>query len=97
MIPRYKASGRTAPDGKVYGEVSKKNERDLVPVRSVVTKRSGKIHEVTPDQLSKKFKTASFPDGSAIGMSLGTSLTEGTTQGILGLRFMFEASSKISR
>lgn len=86
LIPRYMAIGRTAPGGKIYPEVLKKNEDDLVPVRSVVTKRSGNTNEVTPDMFSKRFKTASFPDGSAVGISLGTSLTEGTTQSLLGLK-----------
>lgn len=88
MIPRYIASGRTAPNGKVYPEVLKKNEDDLVPVRSVITKEKGKLHEVTPDLFPKRFKAASFPNGSAVGISLGTSLTEGTTQGILGLNYV---------
>lgn len=86
MIPRYKASGRMSPDGKIYPEVTKKDETKLVPVRSIVTKRSGNLDEITPDLLSKRMKAASFPDGSAIGVSLGTSLTEKTTQDILGLK-----------
>lgn len=86
LIPRYIASGRTAPNGKVYPEVSRKNEDDLVPVRSIVTKEKGKLYEITPDLFSKRFKTASFPNGSAVGASLGTSFTEATTQGVLGLK-----------
>ena len=86
MIPRYLASGRTAPNGKVYPEVSRTNENDLVPVRSIVKKRTGDISVVTPDLLSKRFLHASFPDGSALGLSAGTSFSESTTQSILGLK-----------
>ena len=86
MIPRYMATGRTSPSGKIYPEVSRKNEYDLVPVRSIITKGSGKITDVTPDLLSKNFKKASTPIGSAFGLSAGTSFTEATTQGILGLK-----------
>ena len=86
MIPRYLASGRTAPNGKVYPEVSRTNEDDLVPVRSIVKKRTGDISVVTPDLLSKRFLHASFPDGSALGLSAGTSFSESTTQSILGLK-----------
>lgn len=86
MIPRYVASGRTAPNGKVYPDVLKEDEDNLVPVRSIVTKRKGRLHEVTPDLFSKRFLKASFPDGSAVGMSLGTSMTEGSTQKTLGLK-----------
>ena len=74
LIPRYVASGRTAPDGKVYSDVSRQNEDDLVPVRSVVTKDKGDLTVVTPDMLSKKFLKTNIPDGSSIGLSLGTSL-----------------------
>ena len=59
MIPRYLASGRTAPNGKVYPEVARTNEDDLVPVRSIVKKRTGDINMVTPDLLSKRFLQAS--------------------------------------
>ena len=86
MIPRYLASGRTAPNGKVYPEVARTNEDDLVPVRSIVKKRTGDINVVTPDLLSKRFLHASFPNGSALGLSAGTSFSESTTQSILGLK-----------
>ena len=86
MIPRYLASGRTAPNGKVYPEVARTNEDDLVPVRSIVKKRTGDINVVTPDLLSKRFLNASFPNNSALGLSAGTSFSESTTQSILGLR-----------
>ena len=86
MIPRYMATGRTAPNGKVYPEVSRTNDDDLVPVRSIVTKGSGKATDVTPDLLSKKFLKASTPEGSAFGLSAGTSFTESTTQSVLGLK-----------
>lgn len=86
LIPRYLATGRTAPNGKVYPEVSKTNEDDLVPVRSIVKKRTGDINIVTPDLLSKRFLRASFPDNSALGLSAGTSFSESTTQSILGLK-----------
>lgn len=86
MIPRYLASGRTAPNGKVYPEVARTNEDDLVPVRSIVKKKTGDINMVTPDLLSKRFLQASFPNNSALGLSAGTSFSESTTQSILGLK-----------
>lgn len=86
MIPRYLATGRTAPNGKVYPEVARTNEDDLVPVRSIVKKRTGDINMVTPDLLSKRFLQASFPNNSALGLSAGTSFSESTTQSILGLK-----------
>ena len=86
LIPRYKALGRTAPNGKVYPETPMKNEKesDLVPVRSIVTKKTGDLNVVTPDLIGKKFKD--FTDGAAIGLSFATSLTESTTQTALGLK-----------
>ena len=86
LIPRYIASGRTAPNGKVYPEVTKKNEDELVLVRSIITKKDGDLNKVTPDLLGKKMLKASFPDESAIGLSFGTSFSEQTTQGLLGLK-----------
>ena len=86
MIPRYLATGRTAPNGKVYPEVARTNEDDLVPVRSIVKKKTGDINLVTPDLLSKRFLQASFPNNSALGLSAGTSFSESTTQSILGLK-----------
>ena len=86
MIPRYLATGRTAPDGKVYPAVIRKNEDELVPVRSIITKKEGDLNVVTPDLLGKAFKKASFPEGSSIGLSSGTSFSESTTQSILGLK-----------
>jgi len=86
LIPRYKALGRTAPDGKVYPEkpIAKPNEDDLVPVRSIITKKEGDLDTITPDLIGKKFKD--FTDGAAIGLSFATSFTEATTQNILGLK-----------
>ena len=86
LIPRYKALGRTAPNGKVYPETPMKNEKesDLVPVRSIVTKKIGDLNVVTPDLIGKKFKD--FTDGAAIGLSFATSLTEGITQSALELK-----------
>lgn len=86
LIPRYMATGRTAPNGKVYPEVTKKNEEDLVPVRSIVMKREGNLDVITPDLLSKNFLKTSIPDNSAIGLSAGSSFSESTTQSILGLK-----------
>lgn len=86
LIPRYIASGRTAPNGKVYPDVIKKNEDELVSVRSIITKKEGDLSKVTPDLLGKKMLKASFPDKSAIGLSFGTSFSEQTTQGLLGLK-----------
>lgn len=86
LIPRYLASGRTAPNGKVYPEVTKKNEDELVLVRSIISKKEGDLSKVTPDLIGKKMLKASFPDKSAIGLSFGTSFSEQTTQGLLGLK-----------
>lgn len=86
LIPRYLATGRTAPNGKIYPEVARTNEDDLVPVRSIVKKKTGDINLVTPDLLSKRFLQASFPNNSALGLSAGTSFSESTTQSILGLK-----------
>ena len=86
LIPRYKALGRTAPNGKVYPEtpIARPSEDDLVPVRSIVSKNKGDLNTVTPDLIGKKFKD--LTDGTAIGLSFATSLTESTTQDILGLK-----------
>lgn len=86
LIPRYKAGGRTAPDGTVYPEKpsKKEDENDLVPVRSIISKKSGDLSTVTPDLIGKKFKD--LTDGTAIGVSFATSLTEGSTQSALGLK-----------
>lgn len=85
LIPRYKALGRTAPNGKVYSEkpISNENEEDLVLVRSIISKKDGDLNVITPDLIGKKFK---FTEGAAIGLSFATSLTEGTTQGALALK-----------
>ena len=86
LIPRYKALGRTAPDGKVYPDkpMVRESETDLVPVRSIVTKKDGDLNTITPDLIGKKFKD--FTDGAAIGLSFSSSFTESTTQGALGLK-----------
>lgn len=86
LVPRYVATGRTAPGGSVYGQVTKKNEDDFVLVRSIVTKTAGNLNEITPDLFSKQLLKAGFEPGSAVGISLGTSFTEGTTQSLLGLK-----------
>ena len=72
MIPRYRAAGRVAPDGKRYPDrETKVDEKDLVPVRSIITKFSNP-DIVTPDCISTKFKD--LTPGAAIGTSFGTSL-----------------------
>ncbi len=78
MIPRYKALGRTAPNGKVYSDkpLVNGNEDDLVPVRSIVTKNSGNLSVITPDLINRRF-AQDFTDQAAIGLSFATSLTEG--------------------
>lgn len=65
LIPRYKALGRTSLSGKKYPDKPLVNgsEDDLVPVRSIVTKRDGDIYTITPDLIGTKFK---FTDGAAI-------------------------------
>lgn len=85
MIPRYIAGGRTAPTGKVYSEVKTQDEEDLVPVRSIVTKKDGNLSVVTPDLIGTKYH-AMFSPGSAIGLSFSTSLVEAITQASLGLK-----------
>ena len=93
LIPRYKALGRTAPDGKVYPDkpVARESENELVPVRSIVTKKNGDLNTITPDLIGKKFKD--LTDGAAIGISFGESFVEGLTQGALSLK-PFEANIK---
>ena len=84
LIPRYRAAGRVAPDGKRYpAREMKADEKDLVPVRSIVTKFSNK-DIVTPDCIGTTFKD--LTPGTAIGTSFGTSLTEAITQGALALK-----------
>lgn len=83
MIPRYRASLRIGPDGKRYSEVTKVNENDLVPVRSIISKKVDK-DIVTSDLISTRFKD--LQDGMAIGTSFATSFTESITQGALGLK-----------
>lgn len=88
LIPRYKALGRTAPNGKVYPNtpIAKGDENDLVPVRSIVTKVKGDLNVVTPDLIGHRPGVSDFTDGAAIGLSFATSFTEGTTQAALGLK-----------
>ena len=85
LIPRYKALGRTAPNGKVYPDkpLVGGSEDDLVPVRSIITKFKGDLETVTPDLIGTKF---TFTDGAAIGLSFSSSLTESTTQSALKLK-----------
>ena len=83
MIPRYRASLRIGPDGKRYSEVTRVNEEDLVPVRSIVAKKVDK-DIVTADLVSTRFKD--LQDGMAIGTSFATSFTESITQGALALK-----------
>ena len=85
LIPRYKALGRTAPNGKLYPDkpLVGGSEDDLVPVRSIITKFKGDLETVTPDLIGTKFK---FTDGAAIGLSFSSSLTESTTQSALKLK-----------
>lgn len=87
MIPRYVAGGRTAPNGRVYPEKgpAHPDEHDLVPVRSIVTKKDGNLSIVTPDLLSVKYH-AMFDEGAAIGLSFATSLVEAITQSSLSLK-----------
>lgn len=86
LIPRYKALGRTAPNGKIYPDkpLASGSEDDLVPVRSIITKNTGDPNVITPDLIGTKFKD--FTEGAAIGLSFGTSLTENITQSALGLK-----------
>jgi len=85
LIPRYKALGRTAPNGTLYPdrELAHGSEEDLVPVRSIITKNRGDLNTITPDLIGTKFK---ITDGTAIGLSFATSFTENITQSALGLK-----------
>lgn len=83
LIPRYRAVGRVAPSGRRYGPVTKRNEDDLVEVRSIISKLD-RPNTVTPDLLSTQ--NSDFTDGAALGSSFGTSFTEAITQGALSLK-----------
>ena len=83
MIPRYRASLRVGPDGKRYREVTKSDETDLVPVRSIISKKIEK-DIITSDLVSTRFKD--LQDGMAIGTSFAMSFTESITQNALGLK-----------
>lgn len=83
LLPRYRAVGRVAPNGKRYSAVTTKKEDDLVEVRSIVSKVTDR-NTVTPDLISTH--NADFTDGAAIGTSFGTSVTEAITQGALSLK-----------
>lgn len=86
MIPRYRAEGRTSPEGKVYGPVKTQNENELVPVRSIVSKSKGDLFTVTPDLIGKSGGINDLTDGAGIGVSYSLSFTEATTQSMLGLK-----------
>lgn len=83
MIPRYRAVGRVGKNGRRYSAVTTKDEDDLVPVRSIVSKDK-QTNIVTPDLISVKLND--YTDGAAIGLSLGTGFMEASTQGVLGLK-----------
>lgn len=84
LIPKYRAAGRVSPEGKRYSSRGiKPDEKNLVPVRSIITKNKNK-EVVTPDCLGTTFKD--LTPGTAIGPSFGTSLIEGVTQAALGLK-----------
>ena len=85
FIPRYRAAGRISPSGEKYKETKKESEDDLVPVRSIVTKTTGNLDEVTPDLISTD-RFTDLTDGTAIGLSFATSMTESVTQGLMALK-----------
>lgn len=78
--------GRTAPNGEVYGPVKTQKEDDLVPVKSIVSKRKGDLFTITPDLIGNSGGINDFTDGAGIGVSYATSFTEATTQSMLGLK-----------
>lgn len=78
-LPKNKAFGRTKLDGSIVG---KTNSEDLVTVRSIVTSTAPKFI-LTSDMVSKLIK---YKEGSSIGSSLITSLTEGLTSAGLALK-----------
>lgn len=83
MIPRYRAVGRVGLNGKRYSAVSTKDETDLVPVRSIISKNK-ETNIVTTDLISTKLND--YTDGAAIGLSLGTGFMEASTQGVMALK-----------
>jgi hypothetical protein len=88
LIPRYRTEGRVAPNGSRYPKFTGKgDESDLVPVRSIITKFAGDKSIVTPDLIGiTKPAFRDITDGTAIGISFATSMTESITQSILGLK-----------
>lgn len=85
MIPRYRAEGRTAPDGSTYPKFSgTASESDLVPVRSIVTKSKNPT-VVTPDLISTLYHY-DMKDKDPIGISFSSSLTQAITQKSLSLK-----------
>jgi len=77
---RY-AKGRTTVDGKLI-ENPDKNSTKLIKVRSIITSKQEK-NIITKDMISPITK---YNEGSRIGMSLITSVTEQLTQGGLALK-----------
>ena len=86
LLPRYRAVSRTAPNGEVYKPTKTRNELDLVPVRSIISKCKGDLYTITPDLIGKIGGINDLTDGAGIGMSYATSFTEATTQSMLGLK-----------
>lgn len=79
LIERRRAVGRTLLDGEIVG---KNNSDDMVYVRSIVTSDQ-KYAVITKDLISNIIE---YKNMSNIGMSMITSLSEGLTQGMLGLK-----------
>ena len=78
LIPRYRATGRVAPNGKRYPAVTRENEHDYVPVRSIITKSTARDY-VTPD-LVNDYGYKDVQPGSGFGIALATGFSEATTQ-----------------
>lgn len=73
-----------APNGERYPSTKiTPDESDLVPVRSIITKKNNP-RSVTPDCIGTQFPE--LTDGTAIGTSFGTSITEAITQQGLSLK-----------
>lgn len=80
LIEASSAEGRTDLEGNI---IPKTNSKDLVRVRSIITSTTSDPYVITKDMVPNIFH---YKDGSRIGISLMTSLTEGLTQAGLSLK-----------
>jgi hypothetical protein len=84
ILKQSEALGRTRIDGSIVTESDVKSNPDKeVRVRSIVTSSTPDVSVITSDMISD---LVSFKEGSHIGISLISSLTEGLTQSGLSLK-----------